>query len=46
MQAARLVGRELFDETLVAAAAPLRREDGSLRLDNFFRFAGARTRPG
>jgi SAM-dependent methyltransferase len=45
VQAARLVGRELFDETLVAAAAPFRREDGSLRLDNILRFADARTRP-
>jgi len=46
VQAARLVGRELFDETLVAAAAPFHREDDSLRLDNIFRFAVARTRPG
>jgi len=41
---ARQVGQKTFDETLVAAAAPYRRDDGSYRLDNIFRFAVARVR--
>ena len=41
VMAARLVGRERFDETILAAAAPFRLDDGSYRLDNVFRFAVA-----
>ena len=41
---ARAVGADVVDRTLVEAGAPFRREDGSYRFDNVFRFAVGRKR--
>jgi SAM-dependent methyltransferase len=42
VMAVRQVGQEAFDEAILAVSTPFRREDGSYRLDNIFRFAVAR----
>ena len=44
VMAIRQVGRETFDQAILDAGAPFRREDGSYRLQNVFRFAVARVR--
>ena len=44
VKAQRLLGGEVFDETILKAAAPFRREDGSYRMENVFRFAVAAKR--
>ena len=40
--AVRQAGQEAFDRAILDASSPFRREDGSYRLDNIFRFAVAR----
>jgi SAM-dependent methyltransferase len=42
VMAVRHVGREAFDEAILAASVPFRRDDGSYRLNNIFRFAVGR----
>jgi SAM-dependent methyltransferase len=42
VMAVRHVGRERFDEAILAVSAPFRRDDGSYRLKNIFRFAVGR----
>ena len=39
------VGREAFDEAVLEAGAPYRRDDGSYRFENRYRYV-AGTRPG
>jgi SAM-dependent methyltransferase len=44
VMAARLAGQETLDKAILNAGTPFRRNDGSYRLDNIFRFAVARVR--
>ncbi|MDX6476337.1 MAG: hypothetical protein QOH95_1848 [Gaiellaceae bacterium] len=44
VMAIRQVGQEAFDKAILDASAPFRRDDGSYRLENIFRFAVARAR--
>jgi hypothetical protein len=44
VMAVRQVGQETFDKAILDVSAPFRRDDGSYRLDNIFRFAVGRAR--